>query len=180
MPTDHAAATIKAGGGPESRVAEGEVNRRMLIDGDLVGAEDGQTFASINPADAKIVGHAPNATVAVADKAIAAARRAFDTTGWSTDVAFRIRCLDQLHKALVDRSEELRELTVTEVGATRSLTEGPQLDGPIGMAVAPLIGIPWLCLILGEAGIARRVNWAFEQIQILTGAEPGKDDAESV
>jgi aldehyde dehydrogenase (NAD+) len=133
MPTDHGAATIKAGGGLERGVAQGAVNRQMLIDGDLVGAEDGQTFASSNPANGKIVGYAPNATVAVADKAIAAARRAFDTTEWSTDVAFRIRCLDQLHKALLERSEELRELTIAEVGAARSLTEGPQLDGPISI-----------------------------------------------
>ena len=63
--------------------------------------------------------------------AIAAARRAFDTTGWPTDVELRIRCLDQLHQALVDHADELRELTIAEVGATRALTQGPQLDDPI-------------------------------------------------
>ncbi|MGZ4585705.1 MAG: aldehyde dehydrogenase family protein, partial [Mycobacterium sp.] len=110
------------------------VDRRMLIDGQLVAAERGQSFPSLNPANGNVVGYAPDGTVADAQAAIAAARRAFDTTSWSTDVDFRIRCLDQLHKALLEHSEELRELTIAEVGATRSLTEGPHLDGPISIA----------------------------------------------
>ncbi len=106
----------------------------MLIDGGLVGATDGRTFLSHNPAMGEVVGEAPNGTVADAEKAIAAARRAFDTTDWSTDVELRIRCLDQLHAALMARSDDLRELTIAEVGATRASTEGPHLDGPIGIA----------------------------------------------
>jgi aldehyde dehydrogenase (NAD+) len=111
-----------------------DVDRRMLIDGQLVAAEHGQSFPSLNPANGNVVGYAPDGSVSDAQRAIAAARRAFDTTTWSTDVDFRIRCLDQLHKALLEHSEELRELTIAEVGATRSLTAGPQLDGPIGIA----------------------------------------------
>jgi acyl-CoA reductase-like NAD-dependent aldehyde dehydrogenase len=111
-----------------------DVDRWMLIEGQLVGAQGGQSFASLNPANGDVVGYAPDGTVADAQRAVAAARRAFDTTTWSTDVDFRIRCLDQLHKALLEHSEELRALTIAEVGATRALTEGPQLDGPIAIA----------------------------------------------
>ena len=42
------------------------------------------------------------ADIADAQRAIAAARTAFDTTDWSTNVELRVRCLDQLHAALVD------------------------------------------------------------------------------
>jgi aldehyde dehydrogenase (NAD+) len=108
------------------------VDRRMLIDGRLVGAE--RVFPSVNPANESVIGYAPNGTVAEAERAIAAARRAFDTTDWSTDIELRIDCLDQLHKALLAHSEELRELTIAEAGATRALTEGAQLDGPIEVA----------------------------------------------
>ncbi|MFI2557085.1 aldehyde dehydrogenase family protein [Nocardia farcinica] len=108
-----------------------EASRRLLIDGQLVAAD--RTFASINPATEEVVGHSPDATVAQAEAAIAAARRAFDETDWSADVAFRIRCLEQLHQALLDHREELRELTIAEVGATRMLTHGNQLDIPIGI-----------------------------------------------
>ena len=78
-----------------------------------------------------MLGHAPDATVADAEAAVAAARRAFDTTDWSTNTELRIRCLEQLHQALIDHRDEFAELTIAEVGATPSLNEGPQLDEPI-------------------------------------------------
>ena len=102
--------------------------KRLLIDGKLVDAE--ASFATLNPATGEELGQAPDATVAQAEAAIAAARRAFDTTDWSTDTALRIRCLEQLDKALTDHREELRDLTIAEVGAPRMLTHGPQLDEP--------------------------------------------------
>ncbi|OBS00749.1 aldehyde dehydrogenase [Mycobacterium gordonae] len=115
-------------GGAESGI---EADRRLLIDGRLVAT--GNTFPTVNPATGDVLGYAPDAGVEEAEQAIAAARRAFDTTTWSTDVEFRIRCLDQLHQALLDHAEELRELTIAEVGATRALTHGAQLDEPIGI-----------------------------------------------
>ena len=80
-----------------------------------------------------MVGEAADATTSEAEASVAAARRAFDTTSWSTDVAERIRCLNQFHEALTEHREELRELTIAEVGAPRMLTHGPQLDEPIGL-----------------------------------------------
>ncbi len=52
-----------------------------------------------------MIDHAPDASVADAEAAVAAARRAFDTTSWATDAEFRARCLDQLHKALIEQRE---------------------------------------------------------------------------
>src|SRR6266700_3179029 len=102
---------------------------RMLIDGKLVAAD--RTYPSVNPATGQVLDHAPDASAADARAAIAAARRAFNTTGWATDAAFRARCLDQLHRALGLHSEELRELTIADVGAPRVITYGAQLDEPI-------------------------------------------------
>jgi aldehyde dehydrogenase (NAD+) len=116
---------IASNGSAESR----DVDRRMLIDGQLV--ESGQTFATLNPATGEILGYAPDASVADAESAIAAARRAFDNTDWSTNVELRVRCLDQLHAALVEHRDELGALTIAEVGATPALLAGPQLDDPI-------------------------------------------------
>ncbi|MET0703322.1 MAG: aldehyde dehydrogenase family protein [Mycobacterium sp.] len=104
-------------------------DRRMLIDGKLVDAA--ATFASLNPATGAVLGYAPDAAVAHAEAAIAAARRAFDTTTWATDVEFRVHCLEQLHAALVEHRDELGDLTIAEVGATPALLAGPQLDDPI-------------------------------------------------
>src|SRR6266704_1924689 len=105
------------------------VARRMLIDGRLV--ETARTFASLNPTTGEVVGYAPDATAEDAGAAVAAARRAFDTTSWATDAALRIRCLNQLYQALRDNLEELRELTIAEVGSPRQLTHANQLEIPI-------------------------------------------------
>lgn len=106
--------------------------KRLLIDGRLV--ETPETFDSVNPATGDVVGRSADAAVADAEAAVAAARRAFDATSWATDRELRVRCLDQLHRVLTEHKEELRELTIAEVGAPRILTHGPQLDQPIEIA----------------------------------------------
>jgi aldehyde dehydrogenase (NAD+) len=108
-----------------------DAHRRLLIDGKLV--EAGRTFPSLNPATGEVLGRAPDATVGDAEAAVAAARLAFDATAWATDVPHRIRCLEQLHQALADHQEELRDLTIADCGATRMSTYGAQLDEPIGI-----------------------------------------------
>jgi acyl-CoA reductase-like NAD-dependent aldehyde dehydrogenase len=117
--------------GADAGVDEEVQMRRMLIDGKLVTAD--RTYPSVNPATGQVLENAPDASVADARAAIAAARRAFDTTSWPSDAAFRAHCLDQLHQALTEHKEELRELTIADVGAPRQITYGAQLDEPIGI-----------------------------------------------
>ncbi|WP_099024420.1 aldehyde dehydrogenase family protein [Mycolicibacterium palauense] len=120
-------------GSPETvTVAEGaahDVDRHMLIDGRLVGAE--RSFPSLNPSTGDVLGYAPDASVGDAEAAVAAARRAFDTTDWSTNVELRIHCLEQLHRALVEHRDEMGKLTTDEVGATPALLAGAQYDQPV-------------------------------------------------
>jgi aldehyde dehydrogenase (NAD+) len=116
-----------AGDGP----SEAGVDRRMLINGELVATAG--SYPSINPATEEVFGHAPEATVADAEAAIAAARKAFDETDWATNVELRVRCMDQFHQALVEHRDELAALTIQEVGATPALTQGAQLDQPIAI-----------------------------------------------
>ncbi|HRW39549.1 MAG: aldehyde dehydrogenase [Acidimicrobiales bacterium] len=104
---------------------------RNLIDGKMVPAAGGGTFETLNPATEEVLGVAADGTAEDVDVAIGAARTAFDTTTWSRDHAFRARCLRQLHDALVSHADELRELTIAEVGAPRFLTSIAQLDSPI-------------------------------------------------
>ncbi|ART73543.1 aldehyde dehydrogenase [Mycobacterium dioxanotrophicus] len=118
----------------------------MMIDGKLVDGEAG-TFVNINPATEGVLGHVADASKADMHRAIDAARRAFDDTGWSTDHAFRRRCLLQLQDALEREREELREELIGEVGCPRAITHGPQLDAPLADALrypAKLIDeYPW-------------------------------------
>lgn len=87
----------------------------LLIDGKLIPGGGG-TFDVINPATEAAIGKAANADAADMDAAIAAARRAFDETPWSRDHSFRARCLRQLRDALLAHVDELRDITVAEVG----------------------------------------------------------------
>jgi acyl-CoA reductase-like NAD-dependent aldehyde dehydrogenase len=104
---------------------------QLLIDGKLVDSSGGRTFTSANPATEEVIGSAPDATVADAGTAIEAARVAFDTTDWATDRKLRARCLDQLVQALDRHREEMRALTVAEVGVPVSLTQGPALEAAV-------------------------------------------------
>jgi aldehyde dehydrogenase (NAD+) len=104
---------------------------RLLVDGKLGAASDGATYPILNPATGRGIGHAPDATAEDVTAAIAAARRAFDETSWPTDPAFRVHCLRQLHRALVDNGDAMRALTTAEAGAPAFLTKGPQYDLPV-------------------------------------------------
>src|SRR6516165_1885670 len=108
-----------------SKQAGGEV--RMLIDGDLVEAMSGKRFDNINPATEEVLGEVADASAEDMQRAIAAARRAFDETDWSTNHVLRKRCLEQLQAALESEREEL----IAEVGTPRMMTFAAQLDWPL-------------------------------------------------
>lgn len=120
-----APAPADTGSGPLS----GE--HRLLIDGELVEASDGATLDNIDPSTGEVAGVASSATADDMERAIAAARRAFDETDWSTNAEFRSHCLLQLHEAIVADQERLRRIIVTESGSPISLTYAVQLQQPI-------------------------------------------------
>src|SRR5581483_5934781 len=68
-------------------------------------------------------------------RAIDAARRAFDETRWATDRELRKRCLGQLQNALEAEREPLREELILEAGCPRLVTHGAQLDAPLRSAL---------------------------------------------
>ncbi|HEV8064259.1 MAG TPA: aldehyde dehydrogenase family protein [Acidimicrobiales bacterium] len=104
---------------------------RMLIDGQLVEAVAGGAFDNINPATEEVLGQTTDATAPDMDRAIEAARRSFDQSGWATDRALRQRCLRQLHEAIVSEQELFRAELVAEVGCPVAVTYLAQLDAPL-------------------------------------------------
>ncbi|PQM49270.1 Putative aldehyde dehydrogenase [Mycobacterium talmoniae] len=148
----------------------------LLIDGKMVSGSAG-TFGTINPATEEVLGTAANADAADMDRAIEAARRAFDDTDWSRNTGLRVRCVRQLRDVLREHVEELRELTIAEVGAPRMLTASAQLEGPIddlGFAADTAESYPWN-QDLGEAspmGIATRRTIAREAVGVVGAITP--------
>ncbi len=112
-----------------------EHESRMLVDGELVGADSGKTFDNVNPATEEILGQVADASSDEMRRAIDAARRAFDETSWSSDRGLRTRCLSQLQDALESEREALREELILEVGCPRMTTYANQLDIPLDGAL---------------------------------------------
>lgn len=104
---------------------------RNLVAGELTGASNGATFDNVDPATEDVLGTCADGTKDDMEAAIAAARRAFDETGWSTDVALRTRCLRQLTDALQEEREQLRSIVVHEAGSPLLLTRQVQCDSSI-------------------------------------------------
>ena len=116
------------------RVAE-RAESRMLIDGELVAAAGGEEFDNVSPATGLVLGRTAAARPEDMGRAIAAARRAFDESDWSTNRALRKRCLEQLQAAIEADKDSLREELIAEVGCPEMTTQSAQLDWPLADAL---------------------------------------------
>jgi betaine-aldehyde dehydrogenase len=91
---------------------------QMVIGGEHVAAADGQTFEVVNPATGQVIANAPLGGREDVDRAVAAARRAFDEPGgWSSwSAAKRGRALSRYAGLVRDHVEELARLETENVG----------------------------------------------------------------
>ncbi len=90
---------------------------RMLIDGQWVDADGGQSFETVNPATGAAWATAPNASAADVSRAVEAADKAFREGPWSRMTASeRGKCLRRLADLLAERCEAL--------GRTESIDTG--------------------------------------------------------
>ena len=107
---------------------------KMLINGELRAAASGKTYPNINPATEEIMGQVSDAGPEDMELAIAAARNAFDNTDWSTNHAFRLKCLQQLKQGLLAEIEDFKIQIAAETGAPIGLcgATGPHCEIPIG------------------------------------------------
>lgn len=113
------------------RRAAGRAEKRMLIDGELMMAASGAEFDNLSPATGLVLGTTAAAGPEDMDRAIDAARRAFDESDWSTNRALRKRVLVQLQEAIEAEKEDLREELIAEVGCPVMTTDNAQLEWPL-------------------------------------------------
>ena len=111
---------------------------RLYVDGVPRPAEGGKIYAVESPASGTAAGEAADASHADVDAAIAAARRAFDETDWSTDVELRTQMLRRWQTAMHDLADEWRERIMAESGCTRLMTHLLHLDKPLEMMAWPI------------------------------------------
>lgn len=117
---------------------------RLFIAGELCEAASGKTYPNINPATEQVMGQVADAGPADMDRAITAARRAFDQTDWSTNHAFRLKCLQQLQQGLRAVEAEFKLQIAAETGAPLGIcgAMGPQCELPIGFIDYTLKSLP--------------------------------------
>jgi acyl-CoA reductase-like NAD-dependent aldehyde dehydrogenase len=90
---------------------------RNYIDGSWSDPASGETAESRDPATGEVVAVAPRSSVDDLDRAIAAARTAFDTTDWSTRAGkHRSAVLLELARLLREEAEPLARLIAREMG----------------------------------------------------------------
>jgi aldehyde dehydrogenase (NAD+) len=104
---------------------------RLYIDGTWSEAAGGATYDIVNPATEQIIARAANATRRDLDRAITAARRAFDEGPWRrTTPRDRASILRRLIDGLEKRKEEMRQWLVA-CAAAEYVTHPIQLDTPL-------------------------------------------------
>lgn len=90
---------------------------KLFINGQLREAEFGKTFDIIGPWTGAAVGKAADASAGDVEEAIAAARRAFDQSDWSTNVDKRVALVQKLYDLFDANRDRLSDLARREAGA---------------------------------------------------------------
>ena len=108
---------------------------KLFIDGQFVDAEGGQTTPILNPATGQKICDAPAASAADVDKAVRAARKAFDSGPWpGMSPSSRARLLRKFAELIWQRREELGLLESMNNGKT--FTDA--VRGDVGPAAATI------------------------------------------
>jgi phenylacetaldehyde dehydrogenase len=92
-------------------------DHRMLIDGRFVAAASAKTFPVYNPATGEVITHVPEAEAEDVNRAVAAARRAFDEGPWPhMSPSERGRVLWKIADLVEEHLEEFAELESLDNG----------------------------------------------------------------
>ncbi|MDP1818470.1 MAG: aldehyde dehydrogenase [Acidimicrobiales bacterium] len=106
--------------------------RELFIDGAFTPSDSSERIEVRSPADGQIVGSVPEANLTDLDRAVAAARRAFDEGPWPRlTMAERAEQLGRVHGELNGRQAELAALVTEEVGTPISFSTMVQAMVPM-------------------------------------------------
>ena len=101
----------------EQRATSLTIPSQLFIDGKHVDAASGRAFACVSPRDGRVIGQIAEGDAADIDRAVAAARRAFDSGVWSEQhPRERRRVLQRLARLVEEHAEELALLESIDMG----------------------------------------------------------------
>jgi acyl-CoA reductase-like NAD-dependent aldehyde dehydrogenase len=109
--------TVQVGPPPRVHFAESGPSKPMLIGGQWVQAASGETFETVNPANATTITTVASAGAADVDRAVDAARRAFEDRAWSDmNPHQRTRVLLRIADIIEAHADELALIESLDVG----------------------------------------------------------------
>jgi phenylacetaldehyde dehydrogenase len=107
---------------------------RLLIDGARVDAVEGATFATLDPATGGLLARVAEARAEDVDRAVVAARRAFDEGPWrALKPAERARVLWRLGDLVAEHAEELAGLETLDNGKTYATALAVDVAGAVDL-----------------------------------------------
>src|SRR6201997_1981237 len=124
---------------------------QLFIDGNWTAPESESVISVISPHSEAVIGHAACAGPADVNRAVAAARAAFDTGPWPRmQPAERIEALNRLAGIYKERRSDMAALISAEIGA------------PISFAKMAQVRLP-LTMISAFCGLAANYEWQQER-----------------
>src|SRR5882757_343797 len=115
---------------------------KLYIDCVLRSAAGGKTYDNIGPWTGQVVGKAADASPEDVNAAIAAARRAFDETDWSTRHSYRHGLMTKYRDLLVANRDKLVEIVRHEVGSAMGAAHSAQVAGALEGATGLIEAFP--------------------------------------
>jgi aldehyde dehydrogenase (NAD+) len=115
---------------PESRsIVDIRSSYGLFIDGEFTDAADGTPFKTVNPATEEVLAEVVAAGTADVDRAVAAARRAYDTVWGPMPGRERAKYLYRIARIIQERSRELAVLESIDNG--KPIRESRDVDLPL-------------------------------------------------
>lgn len=112
----------------EEKLEQMEMKRstyQLIINGQRMDSQSGETFATVNPATGEEIARVAMASIEDAEKAVEAARDAFDKGKWRHfPVNKRSRILNKIAGIMRSRFNELVELEIMDTGKSLSAAQG--------------------------------------------------------
>src|SRR5207245_10535539 len=102
-------------------------HRQMFVGGEWVDAASGEAQPIISPATGEVIAEVPKATAEDVDRAIAAAKKAFEETWFDSTPSERQRALLKLADLVEEHGEELGRLEAENVGKVYSLVMSEEI-----------------------------------------------------
>jgi acyl-CoA reductase-like NAD-dependent aldehyde dehydrogenase len=129
---------------------------KLIINGEAVDAASGRTFTTVNPATEEPVTDVAEAGVEDVDRAVRAARAAFDSGPWATmRPSERQRILTRLGDLVLANADELGRLETLDNG--KPIFESRQIDAPMVASCFHYFA-GWATKITGET-VPVAPNW---------------------